>query len=113
MRGWVFRKYPWLATLVLVYFPALVYFAVTLAVPPNAVAQDIPDIVSRNLRDLKSKNANVRAQAAVALGDYSSPGSPANDREQTRKAIPALVDALKDTDESVREAAAFALGNIP
>ena len=49
----------------------------------------------------------------TGMGNNSSPGSPVYDREQTRRAIPALVEALKDSDASVRQEAAFALGNIP
>ena len=112
MRSWILRghaggRIPWLP------IAALLYFAGALAVPPSARAQDINEIISSNLRDLKSKNALVRTQAASSLGNNASPGSPAYDREQTRKAVPALMEALKDTDPSVRMAAAFALGNIP
>src|ERR1019366_5729632 len=84
---------------------ALLFLAGNLCVPPRARAQESTDFISRDLRDLKDKNATVRARAADSLGN--------NATEQTRKAIPALVEALKDTDESVRGAAAFALGNIP
>src|ERR1035441_4702399 len=84
---------------------ALLFLAGNLCVPPRARAQQATDFISRDLRDLKDKNATVRARAADSLGN--------NATEQTRKAIPALVEALKDTDESVRGAAAFALGNIP
>jgi HEAT repeat protein len=90
-----------------------VYLAGGLAVPPSATTQDINETISTNLRNLKSKNADVRVQAAQCLRNNSSPGSPDYDREQTRKAIPALMEALKDTDPSVRQEAAFALGNIP
>jgi HEAT repeat protein len=112
MRRWIFRDHAEVrASCVLI--AALLYLASALAVSPSAKAQDINEVISNSLRDLKSKNAEVRTQAAETLGNNSSPGSPANNREQTRKAIPALMEALKDTDGSVRSAAALALGNIP
>jgi HEAT repeat protein len=92
---------------------AWLYLAGIFAVPPRGNAQNSTDIVSLNLRDLKSKDARVRASAAVNLANYTSPGSPAHDREQGRRAIPDLIEALKDKDASVRWAAAGALGNLP
>jgi HEAT repeat protein len=84
---------------------ALLSLASTLAIPRGAIAQEPTDFVSQNLRGLQSKNASVRVQAALNLGNNAS--------EQTRQAIPALVEALKDIDDSVRRFAAFALGKIP
>ncbi len=112
MRRWIFKddageRASWLPILVLLYLAGM------LATPSSGAAQESTDTVSLNLRDLRSENAGVRARAAVNLGNNASPGSPANDREQARRAIPALLDALKDPDQSVREATAFALGNIP
>ena len=112
MRRWIVRGHAWVRVSWLSN-ATLLYFAVALAMPPSARAQDINEVISRNLRDLKSRNADVRVQAAVTLGNNSSPGSPVYDREQTRRAVPALMEALKDTDASVRAEAAFALGNIP
>ena len=40
----------------------LFYLAGALAMLPSAMAQDINQIISSNLRDLKSKNADVRVQ---------------------------------------------------
>ncbi|MGB6688443.1 MAG: HEAT repeat domain-containing protein [Terracidiphilus sp.] len=112
MRRWIFRDHagvriPWLP------IAALLCFSGALAVRPNAKAQDFNEILSSNLHDLKSKNAFVRAQAAESLCNNSGPDSPDYNREQTRKAIPALIEALKDTDPTVRSYAALALGNIP
>ena len=112
MRRWIVRGHAWVRVSWLSN-ATLLYFAVALAMPPSARAQDINEVISRNLRDLKSRSADVRVQAAVTLGNNSSPGSPVYDREQTRRAVPALMEALKDTDASVRAEAAFALGNIP
>ncbi len=113
MRHWIFhdRARAWITWLPIA---VSLVFASALAVPPNARAQvDIDERISKSIRDLKSKNAQVRTGAADDLGNGASPGSPVHDREQTRKAIPALMEALKDTDLSVRRSAAFALGNIP
>jgi hypothetical protein len=72
----------------------LLFLAGTLADPPGGRAQESTDIISLNLQDLKDKDANVRARAAMILGNIAAPGSPDNVREQTRKAIPALLEAL-------------------
>ena len=59
--------------------------------------------VSQLVADLKSKDAEARADAAEALGRK---GSDAKD------AVPDLIAALKDADENVRDAAADALGKM-
>ena len=113
MRRWIFcdRAQARISRLPIA---ALLYIAGALAVPPIAGAQGhINERISNSLRDLKSKNALVRTGAANDLANGASPDSPVHDREQFRKAVPALMEALKDTDPSVRQAAAFALGNIP
>jgi HEAT repeat protein len=92
---------------------ALLCLAGALATPLSGRAQGATGSVSRDIRDLKSTSGSARARAAASLGNHASPGSPANDREQARRAIPALIEALKDTDPSVRWTAALALGNIP
>jgi hypothetical protein len=53
------------------------------------------------LADLKSKDQQVRRDAANALGGM-----------RARRAVRALVDTLSDKEPSVREASAFALGQI-
>ncbi len=50
--------------------------------------------------DLPSQNAVVRLRAVRSLGSFGSP------------AVPALTDALRDSDAGVRAAAAGALGEI-
>lgn len=112
MRRWILRNDPRPGISLLPILPLLI-LAGTLAVPPGGRAQESTDIISLNLRDLRNKNASVRAGAASNLGNIAAPGSRNSVREQTRKAIPALVEALKDTDKTVRWAAAAALGNIP
>lgn len=112
MRCWIFRDYA-VARISWLPIATSLSLAGALAVLPHARAQDINQIIANNLRDLKSKDWLVRANAAANLGNNSSPGSPEYDREQTRKAIPALTAALKDTDSQVRSSAAMALGNIP
>jgi HEAT repeat protein len=52
---------------------------------------------------LKSPHQAERLHAAVILGQR---------RRKARKAVPALIGALKDGDKSVRKAAALALGDI-
>ena len=56
---------------------------------------------ARLLSDLRSKNKQVRRDAATELG-----------ARRARGAVRALVEALSDKEATVREAAAFALGQI-
>jgi HEAT repeat protein len=113
MRRWIFRYRGWARSSWLP-IAALLYFAGALAVPPSAGTQeDTGEWISKTIRDLQSKNAVVRTRAAEYLGNSASPDYPLQHREQIRKAVPALMEALKDTDSSVRGAAASALGNIP
>jgi HEAT repeat protein len=56
---------------------------------------------ARSTSALKDSHANVREQAAFALGQF-----------RATSAVPALVVALKDSAANVREQAAFALGQI-
>ena len=85
--------------------PLLTLFilAAALAPAPRAKAQD----VTRDTRDLGNKDPRVRMHAAEHLGNNGCAGV------HEEEALPALVNALKDTDPSVRELAAFALGCIP
>ena len=92
---------------------ALLYLAGALAVAPSARAQDDHDRLEQNLHDLKSKSAEVRANAASSLGENASPDFPVDQREPMRKATPALMEALKDHEPEVRSQAAYAIGNIP
>ncbi len=57
------------------------------------------------LRDLNSKDARVRAAAAHALGDVT-------EAEHRRKAVPALIDRLRDERAEVKAEAAFSLGEL-
>ena len=57
------------------------------------------------LRDLHSKNPRTRAVAAHALGDVTDP-------TERQKAVPALIEALRDPRPEVRTEAAFALGEL-
>lgn len=57
------------------------------------------------LRDLASKNDRTRAMAAHALGDVVEPDDRA-------RAVPALIDALRDARPEVRTEAAMALGDL-
>lgn len=113
MRRWIFRDRArarnfWLP------IAALLYIAGALAVPPSAGAQeDMSEWISKTLRDLKSKNPQVRIEAANDLGGSASTAYLIQHGEQIRKAVSALMEALKDTNSSVRWEAAIALGNIP
>jgi HEAT repeat protein len=111
-RRWIFRATAGTG-LSVSQILALLYLAGAFVVPPSARAQDDNDRLERNLHDLKSKNADVRAYAAEALGEGASPDFPVDRREPMRKAIPALMEALTDNDPEVRLQAANALGNIP
>ena len=66
IRRWIFHHHAG-GRISCLPIAALLYVASALAVSPNAKAQDINEVVSRNLRDLKSKNAETRTQAAVSL----------------------------------------------
>ena len=91
----------------------LLFLAGRLADPPVARAQESTDIVTLNLRDLRDKDPAVRARAAMILNNIAGLGSPEKIRQQTRRAIPALLEALKDTASTVRSSATYALGNVP
>jgi len=113
MHRWIFCGRSWARTSWLP-IAATLFFAGALAVLPSAGAQeDISEWISKTLRDLQSKNAVVRRRAAEYLGDSASADYPLRHREQIRKAVPALMEALKDTNPSVQRTAAWALGNIP
>jgi HEAT repeat protein len=62
----------------------------------NVSATDIP----RLIRDLKEGDENTRAEAAEALGDFGADGKPA---------LPALLVALGDEGERVRQNALRAI----
>jgi hypothetical protein len=113
MRRWIFRDRSW-ARISWLPIAALLYIASALAVPPSAGAQeDMSEWISKTLRDLKSKNAQVRIEAANDLDGSASTAYLIQHREQILKVVPALMEALKDTNKSVRWEAAIALGNIP
>jgi uncharacterized coiled-coil protein SlyX len=82
-----------LLILVAVAFPLL------RAEPPGADDVRVADFI----KALKSDNAGVRKQVALALGDLG---------EKAKSAIPALRDLLLDSDKDVQVAAARALGQI-
>ena len=67
----------------------------------QAPAQAPSKAPARLLSDLKSKDADVRRDAAQQLGGM-----------RARNAVRALVEALSDKEARVREASAFALGQI-
>jgi HEAT repeat protein len=59
--------------------------------------------VSKQIKKLKSKNAEIRKKAAEALGDMGPAASAA---------VPALIEAFKDKDYFVNQAVVKALGKI-
>jgi hypothetical protein len=67
--------------------------------PADATEAKVADYVMA----LKSKNATVRKQVALALGELG---------EKAKSAVPALREALLDSDEGVQGAAAAALDKI-
>jgi HEAT repeats/Gram-negative bacterial TonB protein C-terminal len=79
-------------------FVLIVLFAVYVSAQAPVKADTPPP---RLLSDLRSKDAQVRRDAANELG-----------ATRARGAVRALVEALSDREPSVREAAAFALGQI-
>ena len=77
-----------------------------LAFVPAAVA-DKKDDVARLMKELKSKDVKTRIAAADDLGHIGQ-----IKKSYTEPAVPALIDALRDTDAGVRKAAANALGKV-
>lgn len=73
----------------------------TLIVWGLAASSGAADATKRELANLRSPAASVRARAAKALGQQARPES-----------VPSLVTALSDTDSRVRLEAAKALGSI-
>lgn len=68
----------------------------------RAVSQEVPKPApARLITDLRSKDADVRRDAAHQLGGT-----------RARNAVRALVEVLSDKETKVREASAFALGQI-
>src|SRR5262245_11242279 len=61
--------------------------------------EDVPDLI----KDLKSKDENVRIKAAIELGKIG---------EDATAAIPALTAALKDGSDEVRGFSIAALGSM-
>ena len=81
---------------------ALGSIALTTGFPPEGMGEDpVMKALIKILRD--DENPSVRASAAKCLG-YPGPWAKAF--------VPALKEALKDEDSSVREAAAAALKKI-
>ena len=79
---------------------------VLLALVPAAVA-DKKDDVARLMKELKSKDVKTRIAAADDLGHIGQ-----IKKSYTEPAVPALIEALRDTDAGVRKAAANALGKV-
>jgi HEAT repeat protein len=104
MRRWIFRNDA-REGISLLPMLTLLFLAGALATPPGGRAQESTDSISLDIQGLKNENARVRIRAVEDLVNNAS--------EQTRKAIPALIEALKDTDQFVRRGAALALGKIP
>src|SRR5438067_696611 len=74
---------------------------------PFAGADDkAPDAkkIDELLKDLKGKDAAKKKHAAVALGAVGA--------HAPEKVVKGLADALKDTDDKVRWAAALSLGSL-
>ena len=59
--------------------------------------------IERLIKQLKGSDSDVRANAAVALGEIGP---------EAKDAVPALIEALQDPDTSVRANAAMALEEI-
>ena len=65
--------------------------------------QDVSEGVSELVKDLNDQRADVRINAARALGEIGP---------EAKAAVPALIETLKDEEASVRSSAAFALSRI-
>lgn len=79
-----------------------VFILIVVSLAVWAVPQEVPKPApARLLSDLRSKDSDVRRDAAHQLGGL-----------RARNAVRALVEALSDKESKVREASAFALGQI-
>jgi hypothetical protein len=88
-------------TLPFVLCGLLIVTGATQAAPPPADRDEAR--VADYVKALKSKNASVRKQVALALGDLGT---------KATSAVPALRGALLDADEGVQAAAAAALDKV-
>jgi HEAT repeat protein len=77
-----------------------------LALVPPAVADKKED-VARLMKELKSREVKTRIAAAEELGHIGQ-----IKKSLAEPAVPALIDALRDSDTGVRKAAAEALGKV-
>lgn len=77
-----------------------------LALVPTAMADKKED-VARLMKELKSRDSKTRIAAAQELGHIGQ-----IKKSLTEPAVPALIDALHDSDAGVRKAAAEALGKV-
>ena len=64
------------------------------------------------LIDLRARLALAEAQAGRGSDQVGAAGRPLSAEEKTRRLLPPLLRAIKDTDQEVRAAAAIALGKI-
>jgi HEAT repeat protein len=79
---------------------------VLLALAP-VVAADKKEDVARLMKELKARDIKTRIAAAEELGHIGQ-----IKKSFTEPAVPALIDALHDSDAGVRKAAAEALGKV-
>src|SRR4051812_26970194 len=78
-----------------------------LIVSAFAAAATKEEEVARYVKDLKSKDASVRKTAAEEIGKIAQVKASA-----AKAALQPLVDVLRDSSSSVREAAALAVGRL-
>jgi HEAT repeat protein len=80
-----------------------VRLSVALALWGKGKASLRADLVTVATAALKSQSASIRKRAAVVLGEFGA---------EAREAVPALVEALRESDATVRQAAAAALRRV-
>jgi HEAT repeat protein len=88
-------------------FVAALGLGCLLVVAPVARAATKEEEVAKYLKDLKSKDAGTRRTAAEGIGKIALVKASA-----AKPALQPLLDALKDSNTSVREAAALAVGRL-
>jgi HEAT repeat protein len=78
-----------------------------IATAPSTSAATKEEEVAKYVKDLKSKDSSVRKTACEEIGKISQIKASA-----AKTALQPLLDALKDSTSSVREAAALAVGRL-
>src|SRR5215469_1232599 len=86
----------------------ILFWCAAVLCPESPAQNSIDPIVARLIEDLSNPDVFERRSSVGVLANMGDK----RERERAKAAVPALARAMKDTDETVREMAAFGLGNI-